>query len=166
MRTSLEARRGDRVLLGKPGLGMLALAMMFGLPSALRAQSPSVTLTPSVASPQMLGTSVTWTAAVENAPSGHTYGYQFTVTFNGRAQMVQDFSPTAAFTWVPYTVEGEYQVSVIVRDTTTAPYTYFAPVSVNFTLMPWVTAPLAAGAVNPTANPLVALFSGPRSEER
>src|SRR5271170_6173138 len=154
MRTSLEARRGDQLMLGKPGLALLAFVVMAGLLSEGQAQTPSVTLKPSVVSPQMLGTAVTWTAAVQNAPSGHTYGYQFTVTFNGQAQMVQDFSPTATFTWVPHTVEGEYQVSVIVRDTTTAPYVLFAPVSANFTLLPWVTAPLAQ-AVNPTSHPLV-----------
>ncbi len=83
------------------------------------------------------------------------------MTFNGQAQIVRDFSPTNTFPWVPHTVEGEYQVSVIVRDTTTAPYVVFAPVSADFTLLPWVTAPLAAGVVNPTSHPLVALFSGP-----
>ena len=147
-------------MLGKLGLGVLALIVMVGLPSEGRAQNPSVTLTPSVASPQMLGAPVTWTAAVQSPPAGHTYGYQFTVTFNGQAQIVRDFSPTNTFPWVPHTVEGEYQVSVIVRDTTTAPYVVFAPVSANFTLLPWVTAPLTQ-AVNPTSHPLVALFSGP-----
>jgi hypothetical protein len=113
-----------------------------------------------VASPQKLGTPVTWTAAVQNPPTGHTYGYQFSVTFNGQAQIIQDFSPTASFLWVPHTVEGAYKVSVIVRDTTTAPYSLFAPVSANFALQPWVTAPMTQ-AVNPTTHPLVALFSGP-----
>ena len=160
MRTFLEARRGDRLMFRKLGLGVLALVVMVGLPSEGRAQTPSVTLTPSVASPQKLGTPVTWTAAVQNPPAGHTYGYQFTVTFNGQAQIVRDFSPTNTFPWVPHTVEGAYQVSVVVRDTTTAPFVLFAPVSANFTLLPWVTAPLAQ-AVNPTSHPLVALFSGP-----
>ena len=81
------------------------------------------------------------------------------MTYNGQTQIVSDFSPSNTFTWVPYTVEGAYQFSVVVRDTTTA--VLFAPVSVNFNLTPWVTAPLAAGVVNPTVHPLVALFSGP-----
>jgi hypothetical protein len=132
---------------------------MFGLPLAARAAS--VILTPSVSSPQMLGTPVTWTAAVMNAPAGHTYGYQFAVTYNGQTQILSDFSTTPTFTWVPHTVEGVYQFAVVVRDTTTSPYVLFAPVSVNFTLQPWVTTPLATGTVNPTTHPLVALFSGP-----
>jgi hypothetical protein len=109
----------------------------------------------------MLGTSVTWTATVQNAASGHTYDYQYTVTFNGRPQIVRDFNPIAIFLWVPHTVEGAYQVSVVVRDITTSPFVRFAPVSVNFDLLPWVTTPKAAGVVNPTSHPLVALFSGP-----
>ncbi len=140
-------------------LGVLAFVVLIGLPS--KARATSVTLTPSVASPQMLGTPVTWTATVQSPPSGHTYGYRFMVTFNGQAQILQDFSTTATFTWVPHTVEGAYQFSVVVRDTTKKPYVLFAPVSANFTLQPWVTAPLAAGVVNPTVHPLVALFSAP-----
>ena len=157
MHRSIVAWLGNRVILRKVGLGVLAFAVMVGLPSEGRA----ITLTPSVASPQMLGTPVTWTAAVQNPVAGDTYDYQFSVTFNGQTQVVQDFSPTATFTWVPHTVEGAYQFNVIVRNITTAPYGLFAPVSANFNLLPWVTAPLAAGAVNPTSHPLVALFSGP-----
>ncbi len=151
--------RGNRVILAKLALGVLAFVVMAGLPS--QGLTQTVTLTPSVASPQKLGTSVLWTAMVHGAPTGHTYGYQFSVTFDGHAQIVRDFSSTNTFPWVPHTVEGAYQVSVIVRDTTTMPYVLFAPVAVTFDLTPWVTTPLATGVVNPTAHPLVALFSGP-----
>jgi arylsulfate sulfotransferase len=141
-------------------LALFAFAVIAGLPAAARAQAPYVTLRQSVPSPQMVGTPVLWSAVVQNPLAGHTYGYQFSVTFNSQAQIVRDFSPTSGFTWVPHTVEGAYQVSVVVRDTTTTPYVFLAPVSVNFTLTPWVTAPLTQ-AVNPTSHPLVALFSGP-----
>ena len=141
------------------GLTVLAFVVLVGLPSAARATS--VTLMPSVASPQKLGTPVTWTATVQSPVSGHTYDYQFSFTFNGQKQVVSDFSPTNTFPWVPHTVEGAYQFNVVVRDITTAPFVIFAPVSVNYTLLPWVTTPLAAGAVNPTTHPLVALFSAP-----
>ena len=146
-------------MLRKLCLGVLAFAVMLGLPSAARAQT--VTLTPSVASPQMLGTQVGWTATVQSPPSGHIYDYQFSVTFNGQKQIVRDFNVANSFTWVPHTVEGTYQVTVAVRDITGSPYTLLTPASANFTLLPWVTAPLAAGAVNPTPHPLVALFSAP-----
>src|SRR5271163_1207926 len=141
MSSFLTLRNCNRVVLRKlcPALSLLLAVGL--LPTAGLATTPppppSVTLTPSVASPQMLGTPVTWTATVQNAPAGHTYGYRFSVTYNGQAQIVSDFSPTATFTWVPHTVEGAYQFSVVVRDTTTAPYVLFAPVSVNFTLLPW-----------------------------
>jgi Arylsulfotransferase (ASST)/Legume lectin domain/Bacterial lectin len=159
MRASFDTRRSSRVMLRKPCFGVLAIAMMLGLPSATRAQT--VTLTPSLTSPQKLGALVGWTATVQSPVSGHTYDYQFSVTFNGQKQIVRDFNVLDEFTWVPHTVEGAYQVSVAVRDITALPYTLLTPVSVNFTLLPWVTTPLAAGAVNPTTHPLVALFSAP-----
>lgn len=142
------------------GLAAILFVVMVGLPSQGQSKAPSVTLTPSVASPQMVGTPMIWGATVQNAVAGHTYGYQFIVTYNGQSQIVRDFSPAATFVWVPHTVEGQYQVSVAVRDTTTLPYVYFGVVTANYTLQPWVTTPLSA-AVNPTTHPLVALFSGP-----
>ena len=93
MRTSIVAWLGNRVMLRKLGLGVLAFVVMIGLISEGRAQAASVTLTPSVASPQMLGTPVTWTATVQSAPSGHTYDYQLAVTFNGQAQIVKTSAP-------------------------------------------------------------------------
>ena len=62
------ARQGKQLLLRKLGLAVLAFVVMAGLPSRGRAQT--VTLTPSVASPQKLGTPVTWTAAVQSPPRG------------------------------------------------------------------------------------------------
>ncbi len=159
MRTFLEARRGQ-LLLRKLGLAVLTLVVMAGLPSAARALTTSVTLTPNVASPQKLGTHVTWTATVQNPVSGHTYEYQYTVTLNGQSQIVRDFNPINTFVWYPFTVEGAYQVSVVVRDTTTSPFSLFAPVSATYNLTPWVTS-AGTQAVNPTNHPLVALFSGP-----
>ncbi len=79
-------------------LGVLAFVVMLGLPSAARATS--VTLTPSVASPQKLGTPVGWTATVQSPVSGHTYDYQFSFTFNGQKQIVRDFNVLNEFTWV------------------------------------------------------------------
>ncbi len=161
MRTSIGVWLENRVMLRKLGLGLLTFVVIAGLPSEGLALAPSVTLTPSVASPQMLGIPVTWKATVLNPPATHSYSYQFSVTYNGQTQLVQDFSPTATFTWVPHTVEGAYTFNVVARDTSTTPVTLFAPVSIGFTLQPWVTTSLTAGAVNPTTHPLVALFSGP-----
>jgi hypothetical protein len=153
---------GNRGMSGKFFQAVLTFLVILGLPFAARAVTPpSVSLTPSVASPQMLGTPVTWTAKVLNATSGHTYDYQFSVTLNGQTQIVSDFALPTNFNWVPHTVEGTYAFNLVVRDITSTPYSVFAPVSVSFTMMPWVTAPMATGVVNPTSHPMIALFSGP-----
>jgi hypothetical protein len=161
MRTAIAVWPGNRGMLRRLVVALPALLVLLGVPVAGWGANPTVTLTPSVASPQMVGTSVTWTAAVNNAPSGHTYSYQFSVTYKSQTQILGDFSPVATFTWVPSTVEGAYVFNVVARDITTTPYVLFAPVTAPFTLTPWVTAALAAGVVNPTSHPLVALFSGP-----
>ena len=122
--------------------------------------SVTITLTPSVDSPQFLGTSVVWTAAVQNGQKGHSYDYRFAVSLQNQTQIVRDFNLPNKFTWVPHTVEGTYQVIVTVRDITHLPYIVYAPVSVQYVILPWVTAP-GGSAVHPTSHPLVALFSGP-----
>ena len=130
-------------------VAILSFVSMFTLWSSAAATKPSslkktsdvtITLTPSVDSPQYLGTSIDWTASVQG-PKGHIYDYQFSVSLQGQNQVVKDFRPQNSFTWVPYTVEGTYQVIVTVRDITSQPYIVFAPVSVSYVIMPWVTAP-------------------------
>src|SRR5208337_265309 len=118
----------------------------------------SITLNPSLQSPQMLGTSILWTASVQNAPPGHTYDYQFSVTLPPQNQIVRDFAFASSFTWVPYIVEGNYTVNVVVRDVTQQPYIVYPPVSVPYTINPWVTNS-GGSAVNATKHPLIALFS-------
>jgi len=121
---------------------------------------PIITLRPSLQSPQMLGTSITWTATVQNPLPGHSYDYQFSAAVQGSSQIVRDFDLPNSFTWVPYTVEGTYVVSVVVRDITQQPYQTFPRISVQYVLLPWVTSP-GGSYVNSTSHPLVALFSGP-----
>jgi hypothetical protein len=159
MCTQIFALAGNQGMFRKCCLSVIAFVAILGLPFAGQAQT--VTLAPGVTSPQMLGTSVTWTATVQNPVSGHTYGYRFSATYNGISQIVQDYSPANTFTWTPYTVEGAYKFSVTARDTTSTPYTVLPTAAVPYTLLPWVTTPMAAGVVNPTVHPLVALFSAP-----
>lgn len=120
----------------------------------------SITLLPSVASPQYLGTNINWTATVHSPFLGHTYDYQWAITFNNQYQIVKDFNTSNTFTWVPFTVEGTYHISVTIRDITRQPYTTYPPMTANYVILPWVTAP-EGSAVHPTSHPLVALFSGP-----
>jgi len=129
------------------------------LATTKKTASPTITLTPSVDSPQFLGTSVVWTADVQG-PEGHRYDYRFSVSFQNQIQIVRDFSLNNSFTWVPWTVEGTYQVIVTVRDITGTSYTVYDPVAVPYVMLPWVTAP-GGSAVHSTSHPLVALFSGP-----
>lgn len=129
------------------------------LHSLKRPDMVTITLTPSVDSPQYLGTSVAWLANVQG-PEGHSYDYRFSVSFQNQIQVVRDFQPDNSFTWVPWTVEGDYQVLVTVRDVSQIPYTVYDPVSVDYVLLPWVTGG-GGSAIHSTSHPLVALFSGP-----
>ncbi len=120
----------------------------------------TITLTPSVQSPQFVGTHITWTATVSNGQKGHIYDYRFSVALQNQIQIVRDYDQPNLFNWVPSTVEGAYQVIVTVRDVTQLPYVTYAPVAVPYTVLPWVTS-VSGSAVHHTYHPLVALFSGP-----
>ncbi len=126
----------------------------------IKSAGVSIAFSPSISSPQFVGTSIDWTATVHSPFLGHKYDYQFAVTFNNQYQIVKDFNKPNTFTWVPHTVEGTYRVSVTVRDITQQPYTTYPPASVEYVILPWVTAP-GGSAVHATSHPLVALFSGP-----
>jgi arylsulfate sulfotransferase len=128
--------------------------------AATKPEGVSITLAPSVDSPQFLGASINWTATVHSPFLGHKYDYQFAITFNNQYQIVRDFNDPNSFTWVPYNVEGTYRVSVTVRDITQQPYVTYPPRSVDYVILPWVTVP-GGSAVHATSHPLVALFSGP-----
>jgi arylsulfate sulfotransferase len=140
-------------------LVLLALTLLV-IAAAAGARTPNVTITlnPSVPSPELLGTSVTWTASISGGQQGHTYDYQFSAALQGQSQIVRDFDLPNSFMWVPWQVEGTYVVTVVARDITTQPYTVYAPVSVNYQLNPIVTQN-GQSAVNLTSHPLVALFS-------
>ncbi|HLY16754.1 MAG TPA: aryl-sulfate sulfotransferase [Bryobacteraceae bacterium] len=124
-----------------------------------------VSLSPSVASPEALGTSISWTATASNTGKG-----KLTFRFNiappgGHLSMVADFNvgtlssgtwTAPPFVWVPTAMEGVYRVQVVAKDFTSGAQ---ASQTVSFTVSPLVksNAPLAVA----TANPLVALFSAP-----
>ncbi len=140
-------------------LTLLGLSLLSGVATAAtKAPSVTIMLNPSLHSPQMLGTSILWTATVQGGPPGDTYDYQFSAALQGQNQIVRDFNTRNTFTWVPYMVEGTYVVTVVVRDITQQPYIIYPPVSVQYVLNPWVTSS-GGSAVNRTSHPLVALFS-------
>ena len=138
---------------------LFVLSLMSGVAlAAVKPADVTITLNPSAPSPQQLGASITWTATVNNAPLRHIYDFQFSAALQGSNQVVRDFDLPNSFTWVPWTVEGTYVVSVVVRDITQKPYIIYPPVSQQYVLLPWVTTP-GGSIVNPTSHPLVALFS-------
>ena len=137
------------------------VSLFAGLSSAsTKVPAVTITLTPTVQSPQFVGTSIGWSAAIHNGQQGHIYDYQFAVTLDGQTQVVKDFRTQNSFSWVPSQVEGNYTVTVTVRDITNSDYVVYSPVSVPYVILPWVTSQ-GGSAVHPTSHPLVALFSGP-----
>ena len=139
-------------------LAVLSFSLLSAVLAAAATRGPavSITLTPSVPSPAALGTHITWTATVSGGPPGDVFDYQFSAAPQGQTQIVRDFDLPNSFVWYPWQVEGNYSVSVVVRDTTT--HTVYPVVTVPYVLNPIVTAP-GGELVNPTNHPLVALFS-------
>lgn len=122
-------------------------------------------LTPSVHGPQVLGTSVTFTAtATDSNPGPLTFQFNVGVPHQALA-LVKDFNVGTLgagtwtgqpFVWVSVGVEGTYTIQVVAKD-------FSSGESATKTIGYMIT-PLATGS-NPvataTANPLVALFSAP-----
>jgi arylsulfate sulfotransferase len=126
--------------------------------AATRAPNVTIALNPSVPSPSLLGTNITWTATISGGQQGHSYDYQFSAALQGQNQVVRDFNTPNSFLWVPWTVEGTYVVSVVARDVTQQPYIVYPPVSAQYVIKPIVTT-AGQSAVNITNHPLVAMFS-------
>lgn len=150
-----------RVCKSLRALVLIALALSLFASTATAAGRPpdvTVTLSPSLPSPELLGTTITWTANLQGGQQGHTYDYQFSAALQGQNQIVRDFNTPNSFVWVPWRVEGTYVVTVVVRDVTQQPYIVYPPVSAQYIVQPIVTAG-GQSAVNITSHPLVALFS-------
>ncbi len=141
-------------------LWALIAVTLFGTAAMAATRTPSVTvqLFPNVPSPELLGSSISWTASVSGGPQGHIFDYQFSAALQGQNQVVRDFDLPSSFTWVPWQVEGTYVVTVVARDISTQPFTVYPPVSVQYAIRPIVTAN-GQSAVTLTNHPLVALFS-------
>ncbi|HVA47582.1 MAG TPA: aryl-sulfate sulfotransferase [Pirellulales bacterium] len=117
-----------------------------------------VSLTPSGASPQLVGESITWTAAT--ADLGAAPVYQFRVgPEHGPLHVVRDFSLSNSFTWTPME-EGSYDIEVIAKQGFSATGTESADVLdvVNSRVTG------AEAVITPTSNPLVALYSVPPTQ--
>ncbi len=132
--------------------------------SSLHATVTIGSFSPSVSSPQKLGTRITWTATGTDSNAG-PLTFQYSVAFGaGSYMIVRDFYlgtlassiwTGPAFAWQA-TIEGTYHIKVVAKDfqsgqtaTTTSVFT-LKPVSTGGNFV-----------VSPTVNPLVALGSAP-----
>ncbi len=124
----------------------------------------TVSLVPSVSSPQPVGTTITWTATVSGDPdTSPVYEYQFSANLTGSPTLVRrGYYSTNSFSWTPSSADGAFTVGVIVKNVhafteavQTEPYTVTSRISGNCAITP-----SACAAVNPTNHPLVALFTG------
>jgi arylsulfate sulfotransferase len=136
------------------------LLMILGVALALAAPRPSfavptVQLSSSLPSPQVVGTLITWTATASDTDPG-TLMYAFSFGPQGQTlPLVRDYGYGNSFPAYPALQEGTYQVSVTVRNNSTG--------KTGSTSQNFVSTPIATSAhpvvISPTANPLVALFS-------
>lgn len=76
------------------------------------APATAVTLTPSVASPQLPGSSITFTA--EASGGAGPYEYRFWINSGGTFLIAQDYTTINTFTWTPF-VAGNYDIMVDTR---------------------------------------------------
>ena len=116
----------------------------------------TVTLTPNISSPQIVGTPILFTAAASGG-SGN-YDYRFTANLTAApVQIKQDFNTLTQFAWVPSAKEGTYTIGVAARDL--ANKSLHAHMTTAFAVTPALNA--GAQAIHTTANALVVLFSAP-----
>ena len=121
--------------------------------------APQVTLTPSVASPQPVGTAVNLVATATDIDPG-TLTYRFLISYGGVTRIVRDFSQSSSFDWAGAVSDGRYVVQVTVRNNTTQET---AQKSVLFRLTSRASG--TTPVVTASANPLVALLSAPACQK-
>jgi len=131
----------------------------------LRATVTIVSMTPSVASPQPVGTPVSWTVtATDSNPNSLTF--QFNVAAGSHPySLMSDFNigtltagtwTAQPFLWTTIAGEGTYSIEVVAKDFTSGES---ATQTASFTLSTRITQ--GAAVVNGIGNPLLALFSAP-----
>ncbi len=128
---------------------LVVLCFAAPLPATITAQ-----LTSSVAQPQMVGTTITWTATASDTNAG-ALDFQFSVELASNGfQVLQDYDVSNVFSWTPYVQEGKYQVQVVARNLTT---NETVTVTEPFGIKSRVTG--TAPVISTTNHPLVALYS-------
>ena len=111
---------------------------------------------PSVASPALLGTTVTWDAAVPDMlPGSVWYRYRVRGPRDADFRIVRDFSPQTSFQWTPALSDGNYEVEITARNIETG------ELAVDVQSFPLYSFGSGWPAIQPTKNALVYLYSGP-----
>ncbi len=124
--------------------------------TAVAAEGMTVTLAPSPAPPQPIGTVITWKAATSGAGKG-VFAYRFRVAGgDGVFHIARDFSQDAEFPWSAFPREGRYKIEVTARNNATGKT---AEKTAEFEASSRVKDGHAA--VSATAVPLVAIYSAP-----
>ena len=123
--------------------------MSRALPYAIMPLVTSLTLTPGVAAPQGVGTTVTWTAAASGGQAPYQYQWAF---FNGTAWSdLTGWQSTSTYAWTPTVANGSYQIAVRARGSWNTGAREMAT-SQAYTVMPKVTAvTLAPSVASPRA---------------
>jgi arylsulfate sulfotransferase len=117
--------------------------------------TPTVQLSSSLSSPQVLGTLITWSATANDSDRG-TLTYAFNYGVQGQTlALVRDFGYGNTFPAYPALQEGTYEVQVTVKNNATG--------NTGTTSASFVFTPIAGAGdpvvISPTSNALVALFS-------
>ena len=142
---------------------LLGLAAVIIVPANATVQV--VSMTPSSAPPQVIGTAITWTVTATDTNSGPlTFRFQIAPP-NGAMAVIKDYNvgtlsggiwTAQPLQWVPTGPEGTYKFEVLIKDFVSG---QSSQKTYQFQVTPLVTgtSPMAV----PTAHPLVALFSAP-----
>ena len=152
--------------MNKPATGVwYYIGLLTAVCAPMQAAVGIVSMRPSLASPQLIGTTIVWTVTATDSNTG-PLTFRFNVASPGGSfALVKDFNvgtlnsgtwTSQPFAWTPTRIEGTYQIQVVIEDFTSGETT---SQTARFQVTPLVSgsAPVAV----PTANPLVALFSTP-----
>ena len=135
---------------------LILLAVVLGTPLSSSATPTVSSLSPSVPSPQPVGTAIIWTATASDTDGG-TLLYAFNVGPNGKTlALVRDFGETNTFQSYPALQEGTYQVQVTVKNQLTGNVSTPLIQTIVATALASKTRPVA---ISTTPNALVVLFS-------
>jgi len=165
-----------------PNINYLYLVgLLAALPVPASATVTILSMTPSPVSPQVIGTTITWTATASDTGTG-PLNFRFYVTAPGGSPlMARDFLPgtlssstwtSQPFTWMPTActnirsagvdaftcapIEGVFSIEVVAMDFTSGQNT---TKTVKFQVTPLVTG--STPVLAKTANPLVSIFGAP-----